>query len=338
MGRGGSRGAGAVRAGLGCRTTRLGGTATTRSPASSRTSASAPPTRTPRPIRSASSSTSAARTSPSWASSTSSPRSRRASPPPSSKCFYFQSDHWRGSLVQDDPSTKTYEWDGHYFFDKARGEGGVWVTNFNFNGRTSDPSSLPGVPSEYARYFGPGTGGVITRNDVRRRPAVRGAGQGEAALRSAGAGRARVPGPQGRSDARGPSAAWPWATPRPAPGVCSARRTWFGAASCAGATRTARACGPDRPRTAAATSARGTRTRPWSSSPRVAPSAPGASGPAPRCARCAGRSAAPGGASPSTPRRRGRSRVAAGWSPGCAGAASPISRSTTARESARSAP
>ena len=64
----------------------------------------------------------------------------------SPKCFYFQSDHWRGSLVQDDPSTKTYEWDGHYFFDKARGEGGVWVSNFNFNGRTFDPSSLPGVP------------------------------------------------------------------------------------------------------------------------------------------------------------------------------------------------
>ena len=88
----------------------------------------------------------------------------------SQKCFYFQSDHWRGSLVQDDPSTKTYEWDGHYFFDKARGEGGVWVSNFNFNGRTYDPSSLPGMPSEYARYFGPGTGGVITRNDVPADP------------------------------------------------------------------------------------------------------------------------------------------------------------------------
>src|SRR3954452_3658732 len=88
----------------------------------------------------------------------------------STKCFYFQSDHWRGSIVQGDPSTKTYEWDGHYFFDKARGEGGVWVSNFNFNGRTFDPSSLPGMPSEYARYFGPGTGGVITRNDIPADP------------------------------------------------------------------------------------------------------------------------------------------------------------------------
>ena len=86
------------------------------------------------------------------------------------KCFYFQSDHWRGSLVQGDPSTKTYEWDGHYFFDKARAEGGVWVSNFNVNGQTFDPSSLPGVPSEFARYFGPGTGGVITRNDIPADP------------------------------------------------------------------------------------------------------------------------------------------------------------------------
>ncbi len=87
------------------------------------------------------------------------------------KCFYFQSDHWRGSVVQDDPSTKTYEWDGHYFFDKARGEGGAWVSNFNLNGRTFDPSTIPGIPSEYARYLGPGTGGVITRNSIPADPA-----------------------------------------------------------------------------------------------------------------------------------------------------------------------
>jgi hypothetical protein len=87
------------------------------------------------------------------------------------KCFYFQSDHWRGSFVQDDGSTKTYEWDGHYFFDKARAEGGAYVTNFNVNGRTQDPSSIPGMPPEYARHMGPGTGGVITRNSVDADPA-----------------------------------------------------------------------------------------------------------------------------------------------------------------------
>jgi hypothetical protein len=76
------------------------------------------------------------------------------------KCFYFQSDHWRSSVVQDDGSTKLYEWDGHYFFDKARGEGGAWVANFNVNGRSEDPSRIPGIPPEYAQHMGMGTGGV----------------------------------------------------------------------------------------------------------------------------------------------------------------------------------
>lgn len=88
----------------------------------------------------------------------------------SPKCFYFQSDHWRGSVVQEDEATKTYEWDGHYFFDKARGEGGVWVTNFNVNGRTGDPGALPGVPPEYARHFGPGTGGFRAAGAVEADP------------------------------------------------------------------------------------------------------------------------------------------------------------------------
>lgn len=86
------------------------------------------------------------------------------------KCFYFQSDHWRAAVVQDDATTKLYEWDGHYFFDKARGDGGVWVTNFNVNGRTGDPSAIPGLPPEFARHFGPGTGGVITHDDVPADP------------------------------------------------------------------------------------------------------------------------------------------------------------------------
>jgi hypothetical protein len=84
----------------------------------------------------------------------------------SPKCFYFQSDHWRGSIVQSDASTKTYEWDGHYFFDKAKGEGGAWVTNFNINGKSGDPTTIPGFPPAWAPFFGHGTGGVITHNDV----------------------------------------------------------------------------------------------------------------------------------------------------------------------------
>ena len=39
----------------------------------------------------------------------------------SPKCFYFQSDHWRGTISESVPQSETYAWDGHYFFDKARG-------------------------------------------------------------------------------------------------------------------------------------------------------------------------------------------------------------------------
>ena len=88
----------------------------------------------------------------------------------SPKCFYFQSDHWRGSIVQSDASTKTYEWDGHYFFDKGKGEGGAWVTNFSVNGKSGDPTTVPGFPPAYAPFFGYGTGGVITHNDVPADP------------------------------------------------------------------------------------------------------------------------------------------------------------------------
>jgi hypothetical protein len=88
----------------------------------------------------------------------------------SPKCFYFQSDHWRGSIVQEDASTKTYEWDGHYFFDKARGEGGVWVTNFNFGGQTGDPREIPGFPEEWKPFFGRGQGGFRTRNSIEPDP------------------------------------------------------------------------------------------------------------------------------------------------------------------------
>jgi hypothetical protein len=122
----------------------------------------------------------------------------------SDKCFYFQSDHWRGSVVQADGSTKTYEWDGHYFFDRATGDGGVWVTNFNVNGRTEDPSKIPGIPPEYSRYFGPGTGGVITRNAVEAEPRCVEKAASEPVYASKGSARGPNGGPRGCIDARGP--------------------------------------------------------------------------------------------------------------------------------------
>jgi hypothetical protein len=80
------------------------------------------------------------------------------------KCFYFQADHWRSAVVQDDGTTAIYEWDGRYFFDKAKGEGGAHVTNFKVNGRTEDPGKVPGMPPEYAQHMGPGTGGAVFRD------------------------------------------------------------------------------------------------------------------------------------------------------------------------------
>jgi hypothetical protein len=86
------------------------------------------------------------------------------------KCFYYQQDHWRGSVIQSNGKTKTYEFYGHYFFNKATGDGGVWVTDFNINGHTYDPASLPGFPPQYGQYFGPGTGGFITHDAVQADP------------------------------------------------------------------------------------------------------------------------------------------------------------------------
>ena len=86
------------------------------------------------------------------------------------KCWYFQRDHWTGSIVQDDGRTQTYNWDGSYFFDKARGLGGVFVENFTVNGQTGDPREMPGFPEEWKPYFGPGKGGVQTSDSVRADP------------------------------------------------------------------------------------------------------------------------------------------------------------------------
>lgn len=86
------------------------------------------------------------------------------------KCWYFQRDHWVGSIVQDDGSTQTYKWDGSYYFDKARGLGGVFIENFSINNQTGDPRTLPGFPDEWKPYFGPGKGGVQTSDTVRADP------------------------------------------------------------------------------------------------------------------------------------------------------------------------
>jgi hypothetical protein len=82
------------------------------------------------------------------------------------KCFYFQRDHWVGSVIEGNQQTQTYAWDGSYYYDKAKGTGGVFVENFSFNGQSGDPTLVPGFPSQYKPYFGDGRGGFRADNDV----------------------------------------------------------------------------------------------------------------------------------------------------------------------------
>ena len=75
------------------------------------------------------------------------------------KCFYYQIDHWTGSIVQGGQPT-LWHWDGQYFFDKAQGMGGVHIENLTVGGLPADPSLLPGFPMEFSPYFGRGQGGA----------------------------------------------------------------------------------------------------------------------------------------------------------------------------------
>src|SRR4051794_40685140 len=88
----------------------------------------------------------------------------------SPKCFYFQSDHWRGTVSESVPQSETYAWDGHYYFNKATGAGGAYVENFRVGGQTGDPSTVPGFPEEYKKYFSNGRGGVQATGDVQADP------------------------------------------------------------------------------------------------------------------------------------------------------------------------
>jgi hypothetical protein len=88
----------------------------------------------------------------------------------SDKCFYFQSDHWRGTVSESVPESETYAWDGHYYFNKATGAGGVYVENFRFGGQSGDPTAVPGFPEEWKQYFSQGRGGVQAVGEVQADP------------------------------------------------------------------------------------------------------------------------------------------------------------------------
>lgn len=84
------------------------------------------------------------------------------------KCFYFQQDHWTGSVVQGQ-NPEVWHWDGRYFFDEAKGIGGVAVHNFRIGGQPAD--FTPYVPAAYQPYIYPGGGGgVIVTQDTNPNP------------------------------------------------------------------------------------------------------------------------------------------------------------------------
>ena len=80
------------------------------------------------------------------------------------KCFYHQTDHWTGSIVQGSEPT-LWHWDGRYFFDKARGMGGVRIDNLVIGGQPADPRLIPGFPVQFSPYF-TGTGGGAFLNQT----------------------------------------------------------------------------------------------------------------------------------------------------------------------------
>jgi hypothetical protein len=72
------------------------------------------------------------------------------------KCFYFQRDHWTGS-IQQGAEPEIWHWDGDYWYDRARGVGGVSVRNYRIGGQPQD--ATPFVPAAYQPYFDESGGG-----------------------------------------------------------------------------------------------------------------------------------------------------------------------------------
>src|SRR4051812_26573143 len=114
----------------------------------------------------------------------------------SPKCFYFQRDHWTGSIVEGQPP-ELWHWDGSYWFDKARGGGGVYLENVRVGGAPADPTVLPGFPDALKPYFAGSKGGYQAVGDVQadpncaKKPNPAGPGGGAPANAD---GRCRVPG------------------------------------------------------------------------------------------------------------------------------------------------
>jgi len=85
------------------------------------------------------------------------------------KCFYHQTDHWTGSVVQG-AGPELWNWEGRYFFDKARGMGGVRVDNLVIGGQPADPRQIPGFPPNFSPYFSANGGGAFLNETIPADP------------------------------------------------------------------------------------------------------------------------------------------------------------------------
>lgn len=74
------------------------------------------------------------------------------------KCFYHQSDHWTGSVVQG--GSELWNWQGRYFFDKARGIAGAYMEDLRLGAVPIDPRTV--LPPELWAYFSSSGGGMYT--------------------------------------------------------------------------------------------------------------------------------------------------------------------------------
>jgi hypothetical protein len=82
------------------------------------------------------------------------------------KCFYFQHDHWTGSIVQGE-APELWHWDGSYVIDRGSGAFGANLQNFRILGAPASPSAYFPIPAEYASFFDQdGIGGILVLGQI----------------------------------------------------------------------------------------------------------------------------------------------------------------------------
>ncbi len=82
------------------------------------------------------------------------------------KCFYFQHDHWTGSIVQGE-APELWHWDGSYVIDRGTGAIGANLQNLRILGAPASPSAYFPIPPEYAGFFDQdGIGGILVFGQI----------------------------------------------------------------------------------------------------------------------------------------------------------------------------